>query len=284
MILKRFAAIVVSLVLTSGSLYADVIFLRNQRYIKGSVTGQSTDSIQVKLADGTVKSIKKKAIKKIIYVPAARQTELDEEAKRIREERARREREERRKRELEEQKRREAIRKKREEERRRREAARRARERKQRNEERLFGATWRNAVFPGWGHVYGGRDELGKQLMYASGFTLFFWYILDRDFRAADYDTAVNAGLIGAAGSPAIAITAALRAERARDDSNTIGERAYLFQILYLTLVWFGIYDIRTRGISGFSLRLSPSLDIAGPGRNGSAPGRDIFASYTRRF
>ena len=93
MILKRFAAIVVSLVLTSGSLYADVIFLRNQRYIKGSVTGQSTDSIQVKLADGTVKSIKKKAIKKIIYVPAARQTELDEEAKRIREERARRERE-----------------------------------------------------------------------------------------------------------------------------------------------------------------------------------------------
>ncbi|MBM9499413.1 hypothetical protein JWG44_04020 [Leptospira sp. 201903071] len=171
------------LFLFSQSLWsAQTILLKNGTSIKGDVTGQNEKNIIVRLTDGTMKTISKKTILKVVYRDVN-----EEEAKRIR---------------LEEEKKLKE--------------AKSAEEKKQIEEEAIvtkpdfksnrlgdrnrWSLVWRSAVLPGWGHYKADR----KKTAYVYG-TL-FWTGIAATFTAAqkvtqtkaDYDQAsLNAQILG---------------------------------------------------------------------------------------
>ncbi|WP_332476403.1 LA_0442/LA_0875 N-terminal domain-containing protein [Leptospira ainlahdjerensis] len=184
--LKKFTSfsfLIVFLFLFSQSLWsAQTILLKNGTSIKADVTGQNEKNIIVRMTDGTVKTISKKSILKVVYRDVN-----EEEAKRIR---------------LEEEKKLKE--------------AKSAEEKKQIEEEAIvtkpnfkshrsgdrnrLSLVWRSAVFPGWGHYKADR----KKSAYVYG-SLFWTGILATFSSAqkvtqtkADYDQAsLNAQILG---------------------------------------------------------------------------------------
>ena len=67
----------VSLFVLHGQLYGDVLFFKNQKYIKGRVVGQDLQFVKFEKSSGRLVSVPKSSIRKIIFIPPDEQNEQD---------------------------------------------------------------------------------------------------------------------------------------------------------------------------------------------------------------
>ena len=173
--MKYWFQIFLLVVFLTQVLYADILFYKSQRYIKGKVTGQDSDAVEFRKEDGSVVRIGKSRIKKIIFLQEDAQNEQDKIAaaqeelklKEIQEAREARMKEEARQKALlvaeQQKKAQEEIAKKRE---------------KKYSRVLYTGALWRNLLLPGWGQMYKSSSEKkkGQILMGTAVFSWLFTY------------------------------------------------------------------------------------------------------------
>ncbi|TGM57972.1 LA_0442/LA_0875 N-terminal domain-containing protein [Leptospira adleri] len=175
--------LILFLFFVSQSLWsAQTILLKNGTSLKGDVTGQNEKNITIRLADGSVKTISKKSILKVVYRDVN-----EEEAKRIRQEEEKKLKEAKsadEKKQIED----EAI------------ATKPDFKAPRKGDRNRWSLVWRSALLPGWGHYKAER----KKTAYVFG--ALFWTGLAATFSSAqkvtqakaDYDQAsLNAQVLG---------------------------------------------------------------------------------------
>nr|WP_156781824.1 hypothetical protein [Leptospira tipperaryensis] len=207
---------------------AQTILLKNGTALKGDVTGQNEKNITVRLTDGSVKTISKKTILKVVYRDVN-----EEEAKRIRQEEEKKLKE-----------------------------AKSADEKKQIEEEAIvakpdfkvphsgdrsrWSLVWRSALLPGWGHYKAER----KKTAYVYG--ALFWTGIVATYSSAqkvtqtkaDYDQAsLNAQILGGS-SPLLAgqiLTNGKRDDykKAIDDYQKISAATAILYLIQLAHVYY---------------------------------------------
>ncbi len=222
--------VVVGLALSSVSLHAELVFLKNGDVLQGRIVSQTADNVRVQTA-GSSQLISKSDIARISY---------DAE-----EERLWLEGQEREKRERAEMERLRA-----EAEQMRAESLRREQELKAREEQlgeyqtRLAGAWWRSLLWPGWGQYYRGETVKGALVAGAAGLMLIQLYRADQDYRnaSAAFDEASVLSLASAAGGNAGGIAGAYAfANEARNTKQTAAARGNL--MLGLFAAWY-VYNV----------------------------------------
>lgn len=182
-----------------GSAFGDVLFFRNQRYVKGTLEGQTQEGVVFRTVDGRTLRIPKRQILRIVYQP------LEEDRSAAELLRAERERERQLALREKEARERQAEEKRREQERR--EAARRlafAREqaRSRATLERERGRRWealqRSAAFPGWGQAFLGRESEGRWTAGAAAglILLFVWRHERWKAEMRSYETAARSSTL----------------------------------------------------------------------------------------
>lgn len=200
--MNQFIKIIILIILIATPIYSEqTVILKKGGSIKGQITAQNEKGITIRKSDGSVETIEKSRILKVVY----KDVTADEE-KRIREEEERKlkaqEEAQRKKEELEEQKRlQEEAKKREEEERKAKEAYSNLLDRKEkaRQKARLEGTrsewdlVWRSAVLPSWGLFHGERTIAGS--IYTGlfwGTLLFTYQTRNKALSAkADYDNSV---------------------------------------------------------------------------------------------
>ena len=232
-----------------ATLLGDIIFLRNQKYLKGSVIGQDAGNIIFRTSRGN-KIIPKRKIKRVVYIAVDKQEKMDRIAKKRTALKEKRRREELQKREIERQRlekiRLAALKRRRDEERRKREAARRA-ELNRRGKRK--DAILRSAVAPGWGQIYQDRTIKGGILLLSHiglGFFLFLEYRSFQSDSAEREDLKLPAAL--SLSSPGLAVPANLytwasgRLIQSRMENRS--QRVEQISILMLGLYVYNLFDI----------------------------------------
>ncbi len=211
---------------------SDVIILKSQKYHKGKVLSQNSDTMVVREATGRVVSIPKRSIRRVLYLPEEEMQKLEEVA--LRESRARAEAETKRRARLARE----------EQERRDREERTRAallsaerRQREQRDRQRShaedlersarFSAMWRSALLPGWGQAHRGRPELGAGIVAAWVGGLVLWRHFDvlHSRAVVRLENATTLALLGY-DTPLVAFVGSREATDASRDANRHGMRA----------------------------------------------------------
>ena len=161
--------------LLSSSLLADTLFLKDGTALEGRILGQDRTSVTIQLQNGQVRRVQKDSLKRISYDDSAERERLERqrlERERLENERKAREKLEQEKKEqqIREREKLEQERKAREQEEARKEKERQAALKKPTQEsqevstDRTFGALWRAALLPGWGHYYTDRPDAGKKI------------------------------------------------------------------------------------------------------------------------
>ena len=152
--IRAFHWIVVT-VLTFGfawTVVAETLYLKDGTRLTGRIVAQDQTSITIETSGGR-RRILKSQLSRVDFNPTRPETDTRDRAERERQERERTERE------------RIKIERERENERLE-EAERQARESlsRQQSQRRDYGAIWRAALLPGWGHRYAGRDQIGTAI------------------------------------------------------------------------------------------------------------------------
>lgn len=218
------------LLLSSASLKAELVFLKNGDVVQGRITSQTSENVRVQTAGSSI-LINKSDISRISY-------DADEE--RIWLENQEREKIERA----------EVERLRAEAEQMRAESARREQELKAREAQlseyqtRLAGAWWRSLIWPGWGQIYRGETVKGWLVAGGAGIMLFQLYRTDQTYRqaSADFDQASALSLASAGTGSAGALAGAYAyANEARNTKQTAAARGNL--VLGLFAAWY-VYNV----------------------------------------
>lgn len=222
--------VVLGLALSSVSLQAELVFLKNGDVVQGRIVSQTAENVRVQTASSSL-LISKGDIARISF-------DADEERLWL-------ENQEREKLERAELERMRA-----EAEQMRAESLRREQELKAREEQlgeyqtRLAGAWWRSLIWPGWGQIYRGETAKGWIVAGGAGLMLYQLYRADQSFRqaSADFDQASALSLASAGtGSAATLAGAFAYANDARNAKQTAAARGNL--ILGLFAAWY-VYNV----------------------------------------
>lgn len=232
-----------------SSLQADVIFFRNQRYVKGTIISQSATSVLLRDVSGKTITISKARVRRILYISPEKMQEMDRRAEakdrlrrtaRIREE-AQRTEQQRKEREATEARRKELANRK---ALLRRQSLQQAEQRNEIKRQQRLATLWRSALLPGWGQVY--RNQTNRGYWVGGAFTgsLLLLYFFNARYASAveEQRTATNLTWAGFQ-YPAVATAGFLAAREAHQQAESNARLARGFSITMVLIYVANLAD-----------------------------------------
>ena len=163
------APVIAVLLIALGPASADVIVLRNQKYLKGTVVSQTESVVVFREHSGQLIQIPKDTIRRMLYLSPAQEESMDRRARQeANARRLKQEKEVAQRRVWEEEQRRAKTARETAQKKRQTEADRHAQERAEKQPKQEWDprteALWRSLLIPGWGQYYSNRDRAGERV------------------------------------------------------------------------------------------------------------------------